>query len=888
MKKRVLVLHGNRQTGQLFLGRLERIRKRVSKEFDLEFIAPDAPFPHPEDANLRTWWNRVDNEYQGLDESLKILEELEQQNVVGIFGFSQGARFAQLVAMLHSDDPRKWFPNLEFCIMVAGYDAPIPDGFPLTETKRIKLPSFHVWGRGDKLVTPAQSEKLSEHFLEPQTMIHDGNHYVPSKAPQIQHYVDFIQHAFNIAKNGQGGGEPNSGSEPVAETSQLPDEETTAMQEEEIEALQAIFPDEVDIKSSSFPIRYHMKLLPSEEEEGTNWPKHPLTLDITYPFDYPLESIPDFKLIHENNVYQFPSNRVVKLMKILKDAVTEEIGMPSVLSGVYAVRDYLDLPATDLDEVPAQGVESKDVPTSTLPENDSDQDTSSAGPHRASHEDIQKGIQEGLDIAEQLLMRSDKRKAQSEEGLSMDKGGAFWNYTIGLVGKPSAGKSTFFNAASAFSKQRGATEGASEWGGASMAAHPFTTIDPNIGYCLVPAPKGSCPEDEMGASKSSFGSTHGRDSNGQRLIPILLKDVAGLVPGAYKGHGKGNRFLNDLTDATVLIHVVDASGTADAQGNTTGGTAMTNPLDDMQWIRSELVEWVYGNVVAKWDSISRKGRKKLSGMFSGYGQTQALTERIFVALEDYMEERHNMERNFDSLEEWDEADVHRLVSLFLGVRFPIALALNKYDLPTSKKHIREIEEALPIHGAHVGTPLTARSEMNFVKEHLMGKTTTDKSESKAPFGVWQCLSSAIKLREPVLVFPVSDMKTYAPLNSLNERAVGNPSLPSVGMIRCINGSGGVSPSCWNETQQLYIPPSNKHGKGSEVQLRDVIPMKQGSTVNDVFLALKNAGAVSGEFVRAEAAGKIGENPKPVPKNAILGHHNRILKIMTNKRTTWQS
>lgn len=53
-------------------------------------------------------------------------------------------------------------------------------------------------------------------------------------------------------------------------------------------------------------------------------------------------------------------------------------------------------------------------------------------------------------------------------------------------------------------------------------------------------------------------------------------------------------------------------------------------------------------------------------MFSGYGQTQALTERIFVALEKYMEKHHNLERAFDSLSEWDEADVHRLVSLFLG------------------------------------------------------------------------------------------------------------------------------------------------------------------------------------------------------------------------------
>jgi ribosome-binding ATPase YchF (GTP1/OBG family) len=55
--------------------------------------------------------------------------------------------------------------------------------------------------------------------------------------------------------------------------------------------------------------------------------------------------------------------------------------------------------------------------------------------------------------------------------------------------------------------------------------------------------------------------------HGRRLLPIIVKDVAGLVPGAYKGRGKGNRFLADLCDADVLVHVVDATGRADRDGN---------------------------------------------------------------------------------------------------------------------------------------------------------------------------------------------------------------------------------------------------------------------------------------------------------------------------------
>jgi ribosome-binding ATPase YchF (GTP1/OBG family) len=80
-----------------------------------------------------------------------------------------------------------------------------------------------------------------------------------------------------------------------------------------------------------------------------------------------------------------------------------------------------------------------------------------------------------------------------------------------------------------------------------MAPHPFTTIDPNVGFCLVPAPAGSCPEEEESSRAALvnnglvLGSSHGRDPKGRRLISLCLKDVAGLVPGAYQGRGKGNK-----------------------------------------------------------------------------------------------------------------------------------------------------------------------------------------------------------------------------------------------------------------------------------------------------------------------------------------------------------
>ena len=51
-----------------------------------------------------------------------------------------------------------------------------------------------------------------------------------------------------------------------------------------------------------------------------------------------------------------------------------------------------------------------------------------------------------------------------------------------------------------------------------------------------------------------------------RSVPIELLDVAGLVPGAHMGKGLGNKFLDDLRHADALVHVVDVSGTTDAEG----------------------------------------------------------------------------------------------------------------------------------------------------------------------------------------------------------------------------------------------------------------------------------------------------------------------------------
>ncbi|KAK3267777.1 hypothetical protein CYMTET_23687, partial [Cymbomonas tetramitiformis] len=141
--------------------------------------------------------------------------------------------------------------------------------------------------------------------------------------------------------------------------------------------------------------------------------------------------------------------------------------------------------------------------------------------------------------------------------------------------------------------------------------------------------------------------------------PLLLKDVAGLVPGAYQGRGHGNAFLNDLNDADVLVHVVDASGALDRNGVAAEGTG--DPVDDVTWVRYEIHRWVYNNVVAKWGSIYRNPEKLLD-MFSGYHSSKVL---VRAALRRAGIDPGLLGDPSTGVHTWKPEFVHRLVAHFL-------------------------------------------------------------------------------------------------------------------------------------------------------------------------------------------------------------------------------
>lgn len=156
---------------------------------------------------------------------------------------------------------------------------------------------------------------------------------------------------------------------------------------------------------------------------------------------------------------------------------------------------------------------------------------------------------------------------------------------IAVVGKPSAGKSSFLNAI---------TDAKAKTGN-----FPFTTIKPNHGVCYIPI---DCPCARFDKC-SLCAPLYGKCVNGTRWIPLKILDVAGLVPGAHMGEGLGNQFLDDLRTANALIHIVDVSGTTDASGKETVGY---DPINDIDWLTSEIHEWIYGNLKKKWGGIVRR------------------------------------------------------------------------------------------------------------------------------------------------------------------------------------------------------------------------------------------------------------------------------------------
>ncbi len=186
--------------------------------------------------------------------------------------------------------------------------------------------------------------------------------------------------------------------------------------------------------------------------------------------------------------------------------------------------------------------------------------------------------------------------------------------TLALAGKPNCGKSTFFKAAT--------------MANAEIANYPFTTINPNFGVAYVRT-KCACKGLKLRCGKCV---------DGNRFVPVNMIDVAGLVPDAHKGKGLGNQFLDHLRQADAILHIVDASGGTDSEGNPVG-VGNHDPSDDIKFLGFEMTMWVYGILDKHWAKLYRQAQVKgfsiqdgVAEIFTGFGITPEDVRDLEIAL----------------------------------------------------------------------------------------------------------------------------------------------------------------------------------------------------------------------------------------------------------------
>ncbi len=239
---------------------------------------------------------------------------------------------------------------------------------------------------------------------------------------------------------------------------------------------------------------------------------------------------------------------------------------------------------------------------------------------------------------------------------------------IGLVGKPSVGKSTFFKAATL-----------SE---VDIASYPFTTIKPNhgIGYVKV-----ECIDKEL---KTQCNPSHGFCIEHKRFVPIDLLDVAGLVPGSSEGKGLGNQFLEDLRTADIFIHIIDVSGTTDILGKLTKDH---NPAEDITFLEDELNKWYYNIFLKAWKTFSKKvDAEKLKFSESVAKQFSGLKVKE-IEVKEILRKFNFPER----INTWTEKDLKLFSGELRKISKPMVIAANKIDLEEGEKNYKKLKKEFP-------------------------------------------------------------------------------------------------------------------------------------------------------------------------------------------------
>jgi len=316
---------------------------------------------------------------------------------------------------------------------------------------------------------------------------------------------------------------------------------------------------------------------------------------------------------------------------------------------------------------------------------------------------------------------------------------------IGLVGKPSSGKSSFFKASTMID--------------VAIAEYPFTTIEPNVGMGYVIS-KCVCQEYKVKCNPKNSLCV-----DGKRFVPVKLIDVAGLVPDAHLGKGLGNQFLDDLRQASCLIHIVDMSGKTDAEGKATQGY---DPSNDIRFLTREIDLWFAG--------IIEKGlsKYKMKIKLSKVDLVDVLTNQL-TGLGIKKKEIQQ------TLDEVGLNDIEKFATELRSVSKPIIIAANKIDLPDSEENLKKMREEFSdltiiptCAAAEIALKTAKEKELIEYKDDSFSIKDESKMDGKqkdglkfieenvlkkyGSTGIQECLNKAVfDVLDYIVVYPVADI-----------------------------------------------------------------------------------------------------------------------------------
>jgi ribosome-binding ATPase YchF (GTP1/OBG family) len=167
-----------------------------------------------------------------------------------------------------------------------------------------------------------------------------------------------------------------------------------------------------------------------------------------------------------------------------------------------------------------------------------------------------------------------------------------------------------------------------------------------------------------------------------------MLDVAGLVPDAHLGRGRGNEFLNELSRADAFIHVIDTSGSLDAEGRDVEPGSW-DPQRDVAFLEREINMWLVQILQRDWRRLSRRAEtekvkistllgEKLSGL-------QISEQAIKAAIKD-------AELSITNPTTWSESDLEQFVQYLRRRAKPMIIAANKIDREHAAKYLETLQE----------------------------------------------------------------------------------------------------------------------------------------------------------------------------------------------------